>query len=397
MTIFKHAALKAKKQLEFMSKSIAETKKELDLAEFQQTYTKNKVATFSELSKAKVDKAILEMEAAGHVFNKKLQGSVSVYDLTLDDVHQIYQHRGVPKYRDKFTEAFCLFVANLKGGVGKSVLTVNLAQGLRVAPDLLKEDLRILVIDLDPQGSATMFLDHMATIQNLDYTATQLALNDFTTEEIMKDFVRSTNVPGVSIIPSNINDAFVAGEWSNILESDEDLKKFTPHELIQKNIVEKLKYEFDFILIDTGPHMDKVLTNALYASDMIITPIPPAQVDLHSTLRFIERLPSIAAQIEQESGALKCRSHIGVMSKFQSSKREHKQAQRIATSIFDEVLHESLIRSEAFEKVGGTYDTVITQQAKSYDGSSDSLKKAEAVIHELSYDLFAAINSTREV
>ncbi|WP_263452916.1 ParA family protein [Escherichia coli] len=53
-----------------------------------------------------------------------------------------------------------IFVANLKGGVSKIVTTVTLAHALRVHPDLLRHDLRILVIDLDPQASSTMFLDH---------------------------------------------------------------------------------------------------------------------------------------------------------------------------------------------------------------------------------------------
>ncbi|SUQ37691.1 putative partitioning protein A [Yersinia ruckeri] len=88
---------------------------------------------------------------------KKPAGTSIKYAMSLQNIIDIYHHRGVPKYRDRHDEGFTIFVGNLKGGVSKTVSSVSLAHGLRAHPHLLYEDLRILVIDLDPQSSATMF------------------------------------------------------------------------------------------------------------------------------------------------------------------------------------------------------------------------------------------------
>ena len=73
--------------------------------------------------------------------------------------------------RDIHKSPYVIFVVNLKGGVSKTVSTVTLAHALRVHQDLLRHDLRILVIDLDPQASSTMFLDHTHSIGSILETA----------------------------------------------------------------------------------------------------------------------------------------------------------------------------------------------------------------------------------
>lgn len=96
-----------------------------------------------------MEQAIKEMEDAGYDFNKKRVGNVEQYALTVQNVIDIYAHRKIPKYREIHQSPYVIFVVNLKGGVSKTVSTVTLAHALRVHQDLLRHDLRILVIDLD--------------------------------------------------------------------------------------------------------------------------------------------------------------------------------------------------------------------------------------------------------
>ncbi|MBL1535038.1 ParA family protein, partial [Klebsiella pneumoniae] len=110
-----------------------------------------------------------------------------------------------------------IFVVNLKGGVSKTVSTVTLAHALRVHQDLLRHDLRILVIDLDPQASSTMFLDHTHSIGTVLETAAQAMLNDLDVETLREAVIRPTIIPGVDVIPASIDDGFVASQWESLV------------------------------------------------------------------------------------------------------------------------------------------------------------------------------------
>ncbi len=134
------------------------------------------LAKLPKLTRASVDYAVNEMEESGYAFDKRAAGSSTKYAMSIQNIIDIYHHRGVPKYRDRHSEAYTMFVGNLKGGVSKTVSTVSLAHALRAHPHLLFEDLRILVIDLDPQSSATMFLSHERSVGLVEATAAQAML-----------------------------------------------------------------------------------------------------------------------------------------------------------------------------------------------------------------------------
>ena len=182
-------ALRASALLQAMSRDIEAQRKEFNLTQYHQTYTRNAVAKLPKLSRRIVELAVKEMEDSGYEFNKKQVGNVEQYALTIQNVIDIYAHRQIPKYRDIHKEPYVIFVVNLKGGVSKTVTTVTLAHALRVHPDLLRHDLRILVIDLDPQSSATMFLSHKHSIGIVNATSAQAMLQNVSREELLEEFI----------------------------------------------------------------------------------------------------------------------------------------------------------------------------------------------------------------
>ncbi|KII68159.1 Plasmid partition protein A [Thelohanellus kitauei] len=193
-------ARRASAMLRSMSDDISLRRNEFGLDQYYQTFTRNSVANLPKLSRRAVEQAIDEMEAQGHVFGRKA--------LTIKDVVDIYAHRKVPKYRDLHAGEgpFVIFVVNLKGGVSKTVSTVTLAHGLRVHQDLLQHDLRVLVVDLDPQASSTMFLSQQNSIGSIMETAAQAMLNDLDAEQLREDIIKPTIIPGVNVIPASIDD-----------------------------------------------------------------------------------------------------------------------------------------------------------------------------------------------
>ncbi|WP_434363060.1 AAA family ATPase (plasmid) [Parasalinivibrio latis] len=381
------------RMLSALTEQINNQKEELDARNFHQSYTKATVAKLPKLTKAIVDKTVSEMEENGYEFAKRKAGSTQVYAMSIQNIIDIYAYRQVPRYRDRYKDAFVISIGSLKGGVSKTVSTVSLAHGLRAHPHLLQEDLRILVIDLDPQSSATMFLSHNYAIGSVDTTAAQAMLQNVSREELLEEFVVASGVPGVDVIPASIEDAFIASKWDDLCA--EYLPEQNVNAVLKENVIDKLRGDYDFIFVDSGPHLDAFLINALASANLLMTPIPPAQVDFHSTLKYLSRLPELFSIIEESGCNSSLVASIGFMSKL-ANKADHKLCHSFAKEIFGgDMLDVALPRLDAFERCGESFDTVISANPSNYAGSADALKSARLATEDFSKAVFDRIEFIR--
>ena len=386
-------AQRSEKMLLSLTEQIQVLKDELEENVFYQTYAKAALSKLPKLTRANVDYAVNEMEERGYVFDKKPAGSTVKYAMSIQNIIDIYEQRGVAKYRDRFKKAFTIFVGNLKGGVSKTVSTVSLAHALRTHPHLLFEDLRILVIDLDPQSSATMFLNHTQAVGMVETTAAQAMLQNVTREELINEFIVPSVIPGVDLIPASIDDAFIASSWDSLCQ--EYLPEQNVHSVLRENIVDKLEHDYDFIFVDSGPHLDAFLKNAIASADLLMTPVPPAQVDFHSTLKYLTRLPELIDIIEKSGFPCRILSNIGFMSKL-SNKSDHKLCHSLAKEIFGgDMLDSALPRLDGFERCGESFDTVISANPSTYVGSSEALKNARSAAEDFAKAVFDRIEFIR--
>ena len=142
-------------------------------------------------------------------------------------------------------------VANQKGGVGKSTTAINLTACLA------EKGKKVLIIDIDPQGNTTsgFGLDK----NDVDHTLYELLLDDIDINHtIIKNIIEN-----VDIIPSNVN---LSGAEIELVGVD-------GKEYILKNIIDRVKDQYDFIIMDCPPSLNMLTINALTAATSVLVPI----------------------------------------------------------------------------------------------------------------------------
>lgn len=267
---------------------------------------------------------------------------------------------------------------NFKGGSSKSTTTIHLAHYFAL------RGYRVLVVDLDPQGSLTSMCGISPEIEFDGLTIYDAIRYDNPVP--MPEVVQATYFPGVSIAPARL--ILSEFETESAVHSNPDQPFFTRI----TGALAQVESDFDLVLVDSPPQLGFLTISGMAAATSLIVPLTPSMLDVSSTAQFLELAGAYMGVIEEAGASLQYDHFKFLVTRDEPTDVPSQQLTSFMRALFqDRVMSATALKSTAISDATmlkqSIYEVVRSEMTRAtYDrakGSMDAVgSEVESMVHQ---------------
>jgi cellulose biosynthesis protein BcsQ len=161
---------------------------------------------------------------------------------------------------------------------------------------------------------------------------------------------------------------------------------------LKEKLIDQIADDFDIIMIDTGPHVDPLVWNAMYASNALLIPCAAKRLDWASTVNFFQHLPTVYEMFPEDWQGLEFVRLMPTMFE-DDNKKQVAVLTEMNYLLGDQVTMATIPRSRAFETCADTYSTVFDLTTGDFEGGKKTLATAQDAVQKSALELERVLHS----